>query len=102
AARGHRAPRCEDARRRLGIIAILWKLTHWPCVLVAGFLDEAVAAKKSSTAKANKTKAPGVKRRRGVALRPTELSAHQLADASGAEGLACLVTRVEQDRGEVL
>jgi len=72
------------------------------CVLAAGFLDEAVAAKKSSTKKANKTKAPGVKRRRGVALRPTELSAHQLADVSGAEGLAGLVARVEHDGGVVL
>jgi ParB family transcriptional regulator, chromosome partitioning protein len=73
-----------------------------PCVLVTGFVDEVVAAKKSSKAKAKTTKAPGTKRRRGVAIRPTELGALDLADVSGVEGLSSLAERVEQDGGAVL
>ncbi|RYZ09876.1 MAG: hypothetical protein EOO73_03065 [Myxococcales bacterium] len=46
-----------------------------------------MAAKKTtSRASAKPRKAPGTKRRRGVAIRPTELGALELADVSGATG----------------
>jgi ParB family transcriptional regulator, chromosome partitioning protein len=73
-----------------------------PCVFVTGFVHEAVAAKKTSKAKAKTTKAPGTKRRRGVAIRPTELGALELADVSGVEGLSSLAAGVEQAGGAVL
>ncbi len=66
-----------------------------------------MAAKKATTKGAKKpakkvAKKPGTKRRRGVALRPTELSARELADVSGVEGLGALVTGVEAVGGAVL
>ena len=59
-----------------------------------------MAAKKSTKKKA--TKAAGTKKRRGVSLRPTELSALELADVSGVEGLAELAAGVEAAGGAVL
>jgi ParB family chromosome partitioning protein len=60
-----------------------------------------VAAKK--TAKAPKAaKKPGTKQRRGVSIRPTELSATDLADVSSVEGLQGLAAQVEADGGAVL
>jgi ParB family transcriptional regulator, chromosome partitioning protein len=58
-----------------------------------------VATKKKAPAK---TKAAGTKRRRGVSLRPTELSATDLADVSGVEGLQSLAATVEAEGGAVL
>ncbi len=59
-----------------------------------------MAAKK--TAKARAPKASGTKRRRGVSIRPTELSATDLADVSSIEGLQGLAAQVETDGGAVL
>jgi ParB family chromosome partitioning protein len=61
-----------------------------------------VATKKKAAAKTKATKAPGTKRRRGVSIRPTELSATELADVSSVEGLPSLAARVEADGGAVL
>jgi ParB family transcriptional regulator, chromosome partitioning protein len=61
-----------------------------------------MAAKKSRTSLPKKSKAAGTKRRRGVAIRPTELGALELADVSAVEGLQSLIGRVEQDGGAVL
>jgi ParB family transcriptional regulator, chromosome partitioning protein len=72
------------------------------CVSAARFLDGAVAAKKTSKAKAKTSKAPGTKRRRGVAIRPTELGALELSDVTSVEGLQALAARVEQEGGAVL
>jgi ParB family transcriptional regulator, chromosome partitioning protein len=60
-----------------------------------------VAAKKpAKTAKA--PKAPGTKRRRGVSIRPTELSAPELADVSSVPELGSLASQVESAGGAVL
>jgi len=59
-----------------------------------------VAAKKTSKTKT--TKAPGTKKRRGVSLKPTELTALDLADVSGVEGLSTLAVGVEAAGGAVL
>jgi ParB family chromosome partitioning protein len=59
-----------------------------------------VAAKKATKSKA--TKAPGTKKRRGVSLKPTELSATDLADVSSVEGLQSLAAEVESHGGAVL
>jgi ParB family chromosome partitioning protein len=59
-----------------------------------------VAARKTTAKK--KAKAPGTKQRRGVKLKPTELTAAELADTSAAEGLEALASRVEADGGAVL
>lgn len=58
-----------------------------------------MATKKKTPAK---TKTAGTKRRRGVSIRPTELSAVDLADVSGIEGLQSLAATVEADEGAVL
>jgi ParB family chromosome partitioning protein len=58
-----------------------------------------VATKKKAPAK---PKAVGTKRRRGVSIRPTELSAIDLADVSGVEGLQSLAATVEAEGGAVL
>jgi ParB family transcriptional regulator, chromosome partitioning protein len=61
-----------------------------------------VAAKKKTSKSAAKPKKPGEKRRRGVALRPTELTATELSDVSAVEGLQSLAAQVEADGGAVL
>jgi ParB family chromosome partitioning protein len=59
-----------------------------------------VAAKKSTKTKAKK--APGSKRRRGVSLRPTELTATDLADVASLAGIQSLAAQVEEAGGAVL
>jgi ParB family chromosome partitioning protein len=59
-----------------------------------------MAAKK--TAKASKPKQPGTRRRRGVSLTPTELSAPELAQLASDAGLDALAARVSEDGGVVL
>lgn len=59
-----------------------------------------MAAKKSSKTKAKK--APGSKRRRGVSLRPTELTATDLADVASLAGIESLAAQVEAAGGAVL
>jgi ParB family transcriptional regulator, chromosome partitioning protein len=59
-----------------------------------------MAAKKAA-AKTTK-KAPGTKKRRGVALRPTELTAPELALAEPPDEVAALLERVSADGGAVL
>lgn len=61
-----------------------------------------MAAKKTTAKAKAKPKAPGTKRRRGVAIRPTELGALELADVSGVEGISSLSARVEAEGGAVL
>ncbi|HYJ10755.1 MAG TPA: ParB/RepB/Spo0J family partition protein, partial [Polyangiaceae bacterium] len=58
-----------------------------------------MATKKKAPAQ---TKAAGTKRRRGVSIRPTELSATDLADVSSVEGLQSLAATVEAKGGAVL
>ena len=58
-----------------------------------------MATKKKAPAK---TKAPGTKRRRGVSIKPTELTATDLADVSSVEGLQGLAATVEAEGGAVL
>lgn len=59
-----------------------------------------MAAKKSSKTRAKK--APGSKRRRGVSLRPTELTATELADVASLAGIQSLAAQVEEAGGAVL
>lgn len=62
-----------------------------------------MATKKApKTAKATTKKAPGTKRRKGVAIRPTELTATELADVSSLAGVQSLAAQVEADGGAVL
>ncbi|HEV8551097.1 MAG TPA: ParB/RepB/Spo0J family partition protein [Polyangiaceae bacterium] len=56
----------------------------------------------AATKKTKAEKAPGERRRRGVKLRPTELTAQELALASDDERLSALAARVEADGGSVL
>ena len=60
-------------------------------------VDSAVAAKKAKAPKAE-----GTKKRRGVKLEPTGLSATELADAGAPEKLDELAARVSADGGAVL
>lgn len=59
-------------------------------------------AEKNVRKAAKAPKAPGTKRRRGVSLRPTDLSAADLADASGIEGLDALAEQVTAAGGAEL
>jgi ParB family transcriptional regulator, chromosome partitioning protein len=62
-----------------------------------------MATKKApKTAKAATKKAPGTKRRKGVSIRPTQLTATDLADVSSLEGIQSLAAQVEADDGAVL
>jgi ParB family chromosome partitioning protein len=62
-----------------------------------------MATKKApKTAKAATKKAPGTKRRKGVSIRPTELTATDLADVSSLEGVQSLAAQVEANGGAVL
>jgi ParB family chromosome partitioning protein len=62
-----------------------------------------MATKKApKTAKAATKKAPGTKRRKGVSIRPTQLTATDLADVSSLEGIQSLAAQVEADGGAVL
>jgi ParB family chromosome partitioning protein len=62
-----------------------------------------MATKKApKTAKAATKQAPGTKRRKGVSIRPTELTATDLADVSSLEGVQSLAAQVEANGGAVL
>jgi ParB family chromosome partitioning protein len=62
-----------------------------------------MATKKApKTAKAATKQAPGTKPRKGVSIRPTELTATDLADVSSLEGVQSLAAQVEANGGAVL
>lgn len=61
-----------------------------------------MATRKKATKAAVKKKVPGTKRRRGVALEPTELSARDLAEVNDSEALTELAARVTSDGGAVI
>jgi ParB family chromosome partitioning protein len=62
-----------------------------------------MATKKApKTAKATAKKAPGTKRRKGVTIRPTQLTATELADVSSLPAVQSLAAQVEASRGAVL
>jgi ParB family transcriptional regulator, chromosome partitioning protein len=62
-----------------------------------------MATKKApKSAKVDAKKAPGTKRRKGVAIRPTQLTAPELADVSSLVGVQSLAAQVEASGGAVL
>jgi ParB family chromosome partitioning protein len=62
-----------------------------------------MATKKApKTAKATAKKAPGTKRRKGVTIRPTQLTATELADVSSLPAVQSLAAQVEASGGAVL
>ena len=61
-----------------------------------------MAQRKTKATKTAKAKAPGERKRRGVKLRPTELTAPELATVPDEPRLTELAARVEADGGVVL